>query len=452
MDRVSAETAPPSPAERARRHDLDWIRVLAFWLLIAFHIAIGFVDWGLYGVQNDTTAGPGLEFALELIHQWRLPALFMISGMGTSFALRRRTGGQFVRERFRRLVIPLVFGMTIINLPIAWIANSSPVSLAEHAWSWIAELGWLEKAPSLWLPAGAFHLWFIINLFVYSLIAAPLFLHARNRPEGAVMRTVRATIRRWGGWGLLLLAPLPLIAVELLIKPFWFGFTGQGFEFFWYLVFFAAGYLLTLAGDAYREALTAARFRSLALAAAASTILFGLRAVAESIEPGYGDLVLYGGWVPEGDSFWNPITFTASIAHALNSWAWCLVIFSWGARHLARPHRLLPYLNRSVYPFYVTHLSLVFAGLVVARAWSLWWPVELALTTVFVFAGCWLVSKPSSAPASPGRCSASSPSPPATDAILACQPAGESRAGASVARCAPAAAAHRLKADGGDVS
>ena len=241
MDRVSAETAPPSPAERARRHDLDWIRVPAFWLLIVFHVAIGFVDWGLYGVQNDTTAGPGLEFALELIHQWRLPVFFMISGMGTSFALRRRTGGQFVRERFRRLVIPLVFGMTIINLPIAWIANSGPVSFAEHAWSWIAELGWLEKAPSLWLPAGAFHLWFIINLFV-----SPLFLHARNRPEGVVMRTVRATIRRWGGWGLLLLAPLPLIAVELLIKPFWFGFTGQGFEFFWYLVFFAAGYLLTL--------------------------------------------------------------------------------------------------------------------------------------------------------------------------------------------------------------
>jgi len=390
---MSTNTAPSSPAERVRRHDLDWIRVLAFWLLIAFHVAIGFVDWGLYDLQNEATAGPGLEFALEFTHQWRLPVLFMISGMGTSFALRRRTGGQFVWERFRRLVIPLVFGMMIVNLPIPWITLQAhaDASFTEHARSWIAELGWLEKAPSLWLPTGAYHLWFIINLFIYSLIAAPLLLHARNRPEGAVMRTVRATVRRWGGWGLLLLAPLPLVAVELLIKPFWFGFTGQGFELFWYFVFFGAGYLLMQAGDAYWETLAAARFRALGLATAASATLFLLRAVADSIEPGYGDLVLYGGWVPEGDVFWNPITFTASIAHALGSWAWCAVIFSWGAKLLARPHRRLPYLNQSVYPFYVTHLSLVFAGLAVVRTWSLWWPVELVLVTVFVFAGCWLV-------------------------------------------------------------
>ena len=358
---------------------------MAFWLLIVFHVAIGFVDWRVYGFQNDELAGRWLELLLDFVHQWRLPVLFLVSGMGTSFAFQRRSGWQFAGERSRRLLIPLVFGMMVINLPIILVLSDifdPRSSVGSVVRSWLLEFGWL---------GGVSHLWFLVNLYIYSLVAAPLFVFLRNHPGGRIGRATRRVIGLGGGWGLLLVVPLPLVAVELLIKPFLFGVVGQGYEFFWYFVFFVAGYLLIGAGDAYWEALSRVRYKALGLAVVASVVLFALRGLAESIEPGYGLLVLNGGWVGEGDAFLNPITFPAAVTHAINSWAWCMTVFAWGAKYLARPHPRLAYLNQSVYPFYLVHMSLVFVGLAVVRGWRLWWPIEFALVTAFVFAGCWAV-------------------------------------------------------------
>ena len=74
-----------------RRHDIDWLRVILFALLIWFHYAV----FSLGQLEGDFN---NLEFyniplfmVIGIMHQWRLAALFVISGMGTAFALRRRT-------------------------------------------------------------------------------------------------------------------------------------------------------------------------------------------------------------------------------------------------------------------------------------------------------------------------------------------------------------------------
>ena len=56
-----------------------------------------------------------MSLFLHWMHQWRLAALFMISGMGTAFAFRRRTWTKFSVERFKRLLVPMVFGMWTIG-------------------------------------------------------------------------------------------------------------------------------------------------------------------------------------------------------------------------------------------------------------------------------------------------------------------------------------------------
>ena len=105
-----------------RRHDIDWLRVILFGLLVPFHIAIG-VYWTTYGDHvnpniNDTEVDSAIDeernpytgesvdpmsLFLHWMHQWRLAALFMISGMGTAFAFRRRTWKVFSVERIKRL-------------------------------------------------------------------------------------------------------------------------------------------------------------------------------------------------------------------------------------------------------------------------------------------------------------------------------------------------------------
>ncbi len=379
---MGSDKASPSTT---RRYDLDWVRVLAFWLLIVFHVAIGFVDWEVYGYRSNETGGPLLELALDFLHQWRLPVLFLISGMGTSYAFRRRTGLAFIAERATRLLIPLVFGMLVVNLPIAFFGLRSVGSadgIADLAGTWWFDFGWL---------GGAFHLWFLINLFIYSLISTPLFVLERNLPDGVLSRSANRVVGFGNGLGLLLLVPLPLVAVELLIKPLAFGLVGQGYEFFWYLGLFLIGYFLIQVGNPFWDALAQLRFKALGMGVVASMLLFGLVFAANEIEPGYGILVQNGGWVPEGDSFWGPITFPASILHTMNTWAWCMAVFSWAARYLNKPGRWLAYFNQSVYPFYIVHMTIVLVGLFYIRDWTLWWPLKLVLLTAGTFAGCWAV-------------------------------------------------------------
>ena len=96
-----------------RRYDIDWLRVILFGLLIWFHYAI----FSIEQINDDMIFNLPLYFIITVMHQWRLAALFIISGMGTAFAFRRRTWKNYINERFIRLGIPLLFGIYILVQP-----------------------------------------------------------------------------------------------------------------------------------------------------------------------------------------------------------------------------------------------------------------------------------------------------------------------------------------------
>ena len=112
-----------SAMTRERRYDLDWLRVIVFALLIFYHVGMFFVPWG-YHVKNNVIYD-WIRWPMLFLNQWRLPILFVISGMGTAFALAFRTGGQFIGERGRRLGIPLLFGMLVIIPPQVYVERVS---------------------------------------------------------------------------------------------------------------------------------------------------------------------------------------------------------------------------------------------------------------------------------------------------------------------------------------
>ena len=88
-----------SPPAKTRRHDVDWLRVILFALLIWFHYAV-FSLWQLEGGERGFEGfNVILFFVIGVMHQWRLAALFVISGMGTAFAFRRRSWQTYLRER-----------------------------------------------------------------------------------------------------------------------------------------------------------------------------------------------------------------------------------------------------------------------------------------------------------------------------------------------------------------
>ena len=86
-----------------RRHDLDWLRLIAIAILLFFHTGMWFNQWGWHVKNSETTTT--FQYWMIWSHYFRMPLLLFISGAGTYMALGKRTPKQFARERFRRLFI-----------------------------------------------------------------------------------------------------------------------------------------------------------------------------------------------------------------------------------------------------------------------------------------------------------------------------------------------------------
>ena len=71
---------------QSNRYDfLDWLRVIAIFVLLFFHTGMLFVGWGWHITNAETI--PGLQLPMDLAHRLRMPLLFVIAGAGMWFAL-----------------------------------------------------------------------------------------------------------------------------------------------------------------------------------------------------------------------------------------------------------------------------------------------------------------------------------------------------------------------------
>ncbi len=61
-----------------------------------------------------------VTYLLDFISVWHMPLLFLLAGVSTYFALGKRSTGQYVGERFKRLGIPFVFGFLVLIPPQTW--------------------------------------------------------------------------------------------------------------------------------------------------------------------------------------------------------------------------------------------------------------------------------------------------------------------------------------------
>ena len=353
--------------KKIRRYDIDWLRVILFGLLIPFHVAIG-VYWSTYGTDinpniqeinetdelifieesNDYTA-ESISFTsmiLHWMHQWRLAALFMISGMGTAFAFKSRTWKIFLRERCQRLLIPMFFGawtMGFIGSVILGNDSSDPVILTK---SFISGIFW--RSLVFWIPVfgkliALGHLWFLWNLFQYSLLMTPIFHYVRKYPDGELIRIFRSFFTIPLNLGILFILPFILTSTEILFKPWFPGYIGVGYEWFWFFVFFAFGYICIIAKEQYYDFIETKRVLITAITLLLTIAFIWIRIQQHESGIPYID----GGWL-ENNIFHNEMTIFACFIHSFHAWFWCLTIFSWGSKFLNKPSKNLAYLNQGV--------------------------------------------------------------------------------------------------------
>ena len=351
-----------------RRHDLDWLRVLLFALLVPHHVAVGFVDWGvdIYRFVNNQLAGDGMTLFIYWSHSWRLPSLFLISGIGTYFLTRRGIGLQFMSGRIARLMVPAVFGFFFLNVfggyAIA-VMTDDPRRFTSFWSDWLTD-------P---MPRQIQHLWFLFSLMVYTLLCWPLFA-LRTRLENLNLSPVVLIA------GLVSTSALAVAAV----KPYAAALTGDGYQFAYYLILFSGGYMI---GARHHTVLDWAA-RNVWILFAAAIVLFmakvTLLAIAFTADISTGKALAAGGWLPLGLEPQSATTF--SVIEAATAWAWCIAALGLTAKFLNTSSPVLAELNRAVFPLYVLHFPVTLVGLALIAqiSWPWWIEFSLLLTTVYL--------------------------------------------------------------------
>ena len=185
-DQPQAPANEPAAVSRTREYGLDWLRVIAFVVLIGYHTSAYFAPWP-WPVKNPETSD-WLSWVMIFFNRWRLPLLFFVSGAGTWFNLQRRGYREFAFERLRRLLLPLVFGMFVIVPPQVYVER---VLAGRHYGSYFEFWGTIFTL--VLYPKGnltCHHLWFLPYILTYSLLGLPLFAMFRS-PAGRAFVNAR---------------------------------------------------------------------------------------------------------------------------------------------------------------------------------------------------------------------------------------------------------------------
>ena len=370
----SAEGAAISTS-RSRRYDIDALRVFAFGLLILYHVGMFYVpDWGWH--VKSTHQAEWLKVPMLLSNQWRMPLIFLISGLAVSFVWGKYSPAVFAGRRIWRLFIPLVFGMAFIVAPQAYLEGYTKGIIEPGFWQFFSQYltfadfpaeayGGAEKITWTWN-----HLWYLPYLLMYTLVLIPIAMLLGGR--GAKGRQAFQRLR--GGW-LIVVPIVPLMVYGNFVFPR-FPYISHGLFDDWYahamyFTFFLYGFLLGRDEGIWSE-LGRMRRLTLGLAVAGFVAYYAIsNLVPDNLFSGQGQLEI--------------------IVTYLNRWLWIVTILGWGHQYLNRPFRWLPYATEAVYPWYILHQTItVTVGFNLSRL-ALGPVVEPALLLIATFGGCYLI-------------------------------------------------------------
>jgi glucans biosynthesis protein C len=334
------EQAIKQPA--TRQAYLDWLRILAIIGVLLFHSAMAYVAEWEWHIKNKETSNILLEFNFWL-HNFRMPLLFFISGTVSYFMLKSRTAGGFIGLRFRRLFIPLVFGMLVVIPPQVYMERLTE-GFKGNFWQFypgIFTTGPYPKGNLSW-----HHLWFILYLLLYDIICAPVFswlMSARGRSWLGKLDWLAKGQRIY-----LIMVVSVILFISLVQKfPETNNLVQDALYFPYWLLFLLAGFFC-VAYLPFMESLERNRRISFSFAFLCIVLLDYLR--WNGIEPWK---VIANGWRTD----WR--TYAYFSLYPLTAWFWVLTAIGYGKKYLNRPHPVLNYLNEAVYPFYILHQTVI---------------------------------------------------------------------------------------------
>jgi hypothetical protein len=359
-----------------RRFDLDWLRIVAFGLLILYHCGMFYVSWDWH--VKSRFASDTIEPLMRLTNPWRLTLLFLIAGAASRFMADKLSVSSFASARMGRLWPPLLLAVFVIVPPQTYYEIAAAMeglngaeahnALENFYVRYVTASGnWCDAEGCLTTPTYN-HMWFVAYLILYTLALLPLLPLLKRIPKAAsaLLAGPLLIITPWIVMTILRLTLFPIFGethdfrVDWYLHPLYFGVFLFGFAIAKHQPFFDR----------------CVRLRWVAL---------GLALIA------WAGFIAYAGAFDDGAA---PPEWLRAIMRGVREFqAWCAIVAAIGFAHrylkdADGPVRRV--LTQAIFPFYLVHQTIiVVAGRHLdALQMPLW--IEAPTIIGVTALGCWL--------------------------------------------------------------
>jgi glucan biosynthesis protein C len=357
----------------ARRRDLDLLRVLLVFGLVFFHTGRIFDTVDLpEGVKNLPPSIAATVFG-GFFALWGMPLMFAIAGFATWHSLRKRTGRAFLVDRIQRLVVPFVFGvLALVPVQVYFHLKQAEPAAGMAYWQFLPKFFDVRLCPDLVNAficpdpeTGLFttaHLWFLKDLFIFSVLLLPLFLYLQGQRGGIMLGRLADFLARPG---MIWLLALPVAGFEALLVT---ATMGGSWNEYTYAVLLVIGFLI--AAEPRISQATGRTWRSaLAIALVVEVIyIVGLYLLMEVYD--VNPLHDYDA----GSLLWRGVK-------SVGAFAWVVAIIGFGSRPRSKPipegaqkpsgssgpvlqpslgARIIAYGSEAFLAFYILHQTVIF--------------------------------------------------------------------------------------------
>jgi glucans biosynthesis protein C len=329
-----------------RHYYLDWIKVLAMMIVFLYHCSMFFNSFEWH-IKNNTINHTYVEFFSLLVGNWIMPIFFVLSGMSTYYALKRRNSTSFMKERLLRLGIPLLLGIFLLSPPQVYIEritnhqfNGSFMQFYPHYFDGL----YLEIGGTSNFAFFGHHLWYLLMLLLFSGITLPFFL--KTRTEAA---RKEFTILHY------LFIPIPLSIAALTVNSI-VNLGSWGIIF--YLLLYISGFYF-FARESLRQFV-----RKTGLLAGGLSILFTAIYLYWVIFYGF-PLITGVSWA------------IFMIVRVILVWNTLFFMLFLGDKYLDFTNRTLKYASEASMPFYILHQPIIIV--IGYFIYSIDWPIPLKI-------------------------------------------------------------------------
>ncbi|TQV88206.1 acyltransferase family protein [Aliikangiella coralliicola] len=355
---------PDTKEMPSRRYDLDWLRVAVFGLLIFYHVGMMYVaNWG-YHIKSQYLSAE-LENLMLLVNPWRMPVLWLISGIAIRFVLGKVAFSTFLMRRSVRLLLPLLFGVLVVVPPQLYYEMTFNGDLSVSYWEFYRAFFDLNhpmfKAyqPGIWPHIDVNHLWYLRELWCFTLYLIPLLPLLNSKPVNQLVDW----IVKQNGILAVFIAVVPILLVSVLMKD-----TREPLGF----MFMIYGYLIAWKTELWER--LRANCKMLMVSAAICYVVLAV----------FYNLV----WIKTGENTEPWLLLSGQFVHSLDRLIWVLALLGLAYRFLNRNSARLSYFNEAVYPYYILHQTIIIVVGFELSQFKLGPIIESGLLLIVTFAGC----------------------------------------------------------------